>query len=81
MSENNEKNIFESIDNIYEDNVKKHIGKMGIILSLLGGISAGLISINLIIPASIAMGLCNIGIFAGSLAYERLQNNLAEVKN
>lgn len=60
------------ISNI-ENTLSPHIGKFGLGLSIMGGIVSVLLGFKIIIPASIIMGLTNAGIFAGSLAFERLQ--------
>ncbi len=50
-----------------------HVGKFGIILSILGAVASALLGYGFEIPASIVMGIINIGIFIGGICFERLQ--------
>lgn len=54
--------------------LSKHVGKMAIVLSIIGGISSALIGMKIIVAGSVVMGVCNASIAVGGIAYERLQN-------
>lgn len=56
-----------------EKTLRPHVGKFGIILSVLGGCSSILLGFGLTNFASVVMGITNVAIFCGSLAFERLK--------
>lgn len=71
MDNKNEENE-NCITNI-ENLLSPHIGKFGMGLSVIGGAVSVLLSFKIVLPASIIMGLLNVGIFAGGLAFERIE--------
>lgn len=60
--------------------IKRHIGKVGIILSILGGITSILIGGKFILASGIVLSITNIGVFIGSIMYERLSNEFHEIR-
>ena len=52
---------------------KKHIGKVGVALGILGVTSSVLVGIHLIVAGAVVLGLTNIGIVFGGVMYDRLQ--------
>jgi hypothetical protein len=71
MSEEN-KNIIDEIDVWWDRNKHSIAPKLSITLGILGGVGSALIGLKLIIPASIVLGVVNVGIFFSGLSMDRL---------
>jgi hypothetical protein len=73
--ENNEKNCCNYIDDLddFLDSYQKHSGKISIVLSIMGGISA-ILAGKLIIAGSIAVGITNASLFFSGLMIEKIVN-------
>ncbi len=68
----NEKGILDKFDDfLYE--YQKHSGKISIILSIMGGVSA-ILAGKLIIAGSIAVGITNASLFFSGLMIEKIVN-------
>lgn len=75
MSENNCCCLcLDYFDNLWENNKYKISSKLSISLGLLSGASSILLSLGLIIPASISSGLCSVGIFFAGVALTKFEN-------
>lgn len=59
---------------------KRHMGKLGTTLGVLGVITAGLIGSKFIVSGSVVLGITNLGIIIGSLEYEHLQNQFYKIE-
>ena len=60
---------------------KKHMGKFGTGLGILGVITSALIGSHFIVASAVVLGITNLGIIIGSLAYEQLQNQYDAVEH
>ena len=66
---------FDKILNYWDEQKFKYASKLSIILSILGAVGSVLIGLNMFVPASVVMGVCNLGIFAQGLIAEKLKNH------
>ena len=81
MTQQNNINQKENFITNIEQILSPHIGKFGIGLSLLGGTASVLLGFGITVPASVVMGICNVGIFAGGICFERIQQQNKELIN
>jgi hypothetical protein len=72
MSEKDNDNIINDIDNWWNRNKHSIAPKLSITLGILGGVGSALVGLKLLIPASIVLGVVNIGIFFSGLSMDRL---------
>lgn len=59
---------------------QRHVGKMAVVLGFLGVVSSALIGLHLITATSIILGITNLGIVVGGVAYEKIQNDNDNLK-
>lgn len=63
------------IDNFWEDHKNSLSSKFSILLGVVGGIGSVLVGMKMFVPASIVLGVCNVGIFFSGIAIERIGND------
>ena len=63
------------IEDYWTDKKFRFSSRLSIVLGVLGAGGSALVGIKLFIPASIVLGLCNLGIFAQGIIAEKLSNH------
>lgn len=60
---------------------QRHIGKLGVVLGILGATTSVLVSLKIIVASGLVLGLTNFGIIVGAVCYENLHSQNKELKS
>jgi len=69
-----------SFDNYWDENKSSIASKSSIVLGILGGVGSVLIGLKMFIPASVVLGVVNIGIFFSGISIESIKNDNDKIK-
>ena len=71
--------MIECCDNFLEFG-QKHIGKVGVLLGVLGVSTSVLVSLNIIVASGVVLGITNLGIIVGAVCYDTMQSENDKLK-
>lgn len=77
---NSEKDVIDKFDEFWEEHKHTLSSKLSICLGVLGGVGSALVGLGLFVPASVVLGVCNVGIFFAGISLSKFEDKNKKLK-